>query len=241
MKDINSPKNLYFDVHVFCCINERAAGHPRGSCSLRGSIALQEYMKARAKDLKSNIRLRINKSGCLDRCELGPVMVIYPEGIWYHYDDENDIDEILESHIAKGVLVDRLLIDSKQRTLPPKKSERLRLKVSAVKEFAHDICRYELTSADGADLPVFEPGAHIDLFTGQGLRRSYSLAGDCRDRKKYVLGVRREKPSRGGSDWLIDQLSVGDSVEASSPANNFPVDWSASHHLLIAGVSVSRR
>ena len=121
MKDINSPKNLYFDVHVFCCINERTAGHPRGSCSLRGSIALQEYMKARAKDLKSNIRLRINKSGCLDRCELGPVMVIYPEGVWYHYDDENDIDEILESHIAKGVLVDRLLIDSKQRTLPPKK------------------------------------------------------------------------------------------------------------------------
>ena len=101
MKDINSPKNLYFYVHVFCCINERAAGHPRGSCSLRGSIALQEYMKARAKDLKSNIRLRINKSGCLDRCELGPVMVIYPEGIWYHYDDENDIDEILESHIAE--------------------------------------------------------------------------------------------------------------------------------------------
>ena len=235
MKDINSPKNLYFDVHVFCCINERTAGHPRGSCSLRGSIALQEYMKARAKDLKSNIRLRINKSGCLDRCELGPVMVIYPEGVWYHYDDENDIDEILESHIAKGVLVDRLLIDSKQRTLPPKKSERHRLKVSAVEEFAHDICRYELTSADGADLPLFEPGAHIDLFTGQGLRRSYSLAGDSRDRKKYVLGVRREKPSRGGSDWLIDQLSVGDSVEASSPANNFPVDWSASHHLLIAG------
>ena len=75
----------HFDVHVFCCINERIAGHHRGSCSARGSVALQEYMKARAKELKIDKRLRINKSGCLDRCELGPVMVIYPEGTWYHY------------------------------------------------------------------------------------------------------------------------------------------------------------
>jgi (2Fe-2S) ferredoxin len=53
-------------------------------------------------------RLRINASGCLDRCELGPVMVVYPDGVWYRYESEADVDEILNSHIKNGLIVDRL-------------------------------------------------------------------------------------------------------------------------------------
>ena len=82
---LNTESGQHYDVHAFCCINERNAGHPRGSCSARGSIELQSYMKARGKELGLGKRIRLNKSGCLDRCELGPVMVIYPQGIWYSY------------------------------------------------------------------------------------------------------------------------------------------------------------
>ena len=110
MKTAAESGDRYFDIHVFCCVNERPPGHHRGSCSARGAVALQEYMKARGKELKINQRIRTNKCGCLDRCELGPVMVIYPEGTWYHYRSREDIDEILDSHITQGRLVERLLL-----------------------------------------------------------------------------------------------------------------------------------
>jgi ferredoxin-NADP reductase/(2Fe-2S) ferredoxin len=225
----------HFDIHVFCCINERAAGHPRGSCSVRGSVDLQEYMKAQAKRFSQGRRIRINKSGCLDRCELGPVMVIYPEGVWYHYQTKDDIDEILESHVLNGKTVARLQLSPGQKTLRTNEPVRVALRVADMRELAHDVCRYELVAPDGSDLPAFEAGAHVDLFTGAGMRRSYSLAGDPDTRQRYVLGIRREVPSRGGSDWLLDHLSVGDRLEASLPSNNFPLDWSAKRHILIAG------
>ena len=110
----------YYDIHVFCCVNERLADHPRGSCGARGSISLQAYMKARAKQMKLEARIRINRSGCLDRCELGPAMVIYPEGVWYSYSTQTDVDEILDSHIAKGERVFRLLLKPEQEI--PQKS-----------------------------------------------------------------------------------------------------------------------
>ncbi|MEQ8508128.1 MAG: hypothetical protein RIF37_17475 [Rhodospirillaceae bacterium] len=53
-------------------------------------------------------RVRVNAAGCLDRCELGPVMVIYPDGVWYRYENETDVDEILSSHIKNGIVVERL-------------------------------------------------------------------------------------------------------------------------------------
>lgn len=99
----------YYRCHVFCCINERPEGHPRGSCCRRGSVRLRNYMKARAKELGLE-DVRINASGCLDRCENGPTMVIYPDGIWYHYQSLADVDEILVRHIAGGERVDRLLL-----------------------------------------------------------------------------------------------------------------------------------
>ena len=100
---------LYYRCHVFCCINERPAAHERGSCARRGSVRLRNYMKARAKELGLE-DIRINASGCLDRCELGPTMVIYPDAVWYHYETLADVDEILDRHVVGGRPVQRLIL-----------------------------------------------------------------------------------------------------------------------------------
>jgi (2Fe-2S) ferredoxin len=100
---------LFYSSHVFVCTNERPAGHPRGCCKAKGSEKLRDYMKARAKEfgLKS---MRINSAGCLDRCELGPTMVIYPEGVWYAPKSTADIDEILMTHLVGRGRVTRLML-----------------------------------------------------------------------------------------------------------------------------------
>ena len=99
----------YYQTHVFCCVNERPEGHPRGCCKGKGSEKLRNYLKARAKELGLN-DMRINQSGCLDRCELGPTMVIYPEGVWYSYRTTEDAEEILQRHLIKGERVERLML-----------------------------------------------------------------------------------------------------------------------------------
>jgi len=99
----------YYAAHVFCCVNTRLKGHPRGCCQEKGAVVLRNYMKDRAKELGIK-GVRINAAQCLDRCELGPVLVIYPEGIWYTYRTKADVDEILERHLIGGVRVDRLLL-----------------------------------------------------------------------------------------------------------------------------------
>ena len=91
----------YFSAHVFVCCNRRPDGHERGSCAAKGSEKLRDYMKVRAKELGIK-GIRVNSAGCLDRCELGPCMVIYPEGIWYKFETTSDIDQILEEHLVKG-------------------------------------------------------------------------------------------------------------------------------------------
>jgi len=103
---------LYYKNHVFCCTNQRPAGHERGCCASKGSERLRNYMKKRAKELGLE-GTRINGAGCLDRCELGPCIVIYPEGIWYSPKNEADIDEILVTHIQQGKRVERLMLDSR--------------------------------------------------------------------------------------------------------------------------------
>ena len=100
---------VYYRCHVFCCVNERPPGHPRGCCKEKGSERLRNYMKARAKELGLG-DVRINNSGCLDRCELGPTMVIYPEGVWYTYRTIGDVDEILQTHVIGGGRVARLML-----------------------------------------------------------------------------------------------------------------------------------
>ena len=100
---------LFYRRHVFCCTNERPAGHPRGCCKEKRAIALRNHMKAKAKDLGLT-DVRINAAGCLDRCELGPTMVIYPEGVWYTYRTIEDVEEILREHVVAGRRVERLML-----------------------------------------------------------------------------------------------------------------------------------
>ncbi|MBT4932055.1 MAG: (2Fe-2S) ferredoxin domain-containing protein [Rhodospirillaceae bacterium] len=99
----------YYRLHVFCCTNQRPETHPRGSCAARGSVKLRDYMKVRAKEL-GLLGIRINSAGCLDRCELGPVVVVYPGGIWYRMETRDDVDEILEQHLQDGKPVERLML-----------------------------------------------------------------------------------------------------------------------------------
>jgi (2Fe-2S) ferredoxin len=108
---------LYYRCHVFCCTNIRPKDHPRGSCARKGSEGLRDMMKTIAKEMGLK-DVRINSAGCLDRCELGPNMVIYPEGVWYHYENEADIREILETHVKNGGRVERLML--KPGDDPPK-------------------------------------------------------------------------------------------------------------------------
>jgi (2Fe-2S) ferredoxin len=102
----------YYQHHVFFCINQRDDG--RASCNDCGALDAQKYAKKRIKELHLNgpHKIRINQAGCLDRCELGPVLVVYPEGTWYTYVDHHDIDEIIDSHLVHGKIVQRLLIPS---------------------------------------------------------------------------------------------------------------------------------
>ena len=104
---MNGDPPLHFRLHVFCCTNRRPDGHVRGSCAARGSEDLRDYMKARAKEL-GLAGVRINTAGCLDRCEQGPVVVIYPEGVWYKISTRADVDEVLESHLVRGGRAERL-------------------------------------------------------------------------------------------------------------------------------------
>ena len=99
----------YYRLRIFCCTNQHPIGHHRVSCAELGSVDLQDYMKARAREIGlSNIR--INAAGSLDRCELGPTVVGYPDGIWCHLDTHQDVDEILEQHLKGGTTVQRLLL-----------------------------------------------------------------------------------------------------------------------------------
>lgn len=101
--------DLYYQVHIFACTNTRPEKHPRGSCAARGAQKLRDYMKVRAKELGIEA-VRVNSAGCLDRCELGPVVVIYPEGVWYSVQTFKDIDEILDTHVINGGRVERLML-----------------------------------------------------------------------------------------------------------------------------------
>lgn len=101
----------YYEAHVFCCTNRRPAGHPRGCCADKGSEELRDYMKNRARELGLK-RVRINNAGCLDRCELGPTVVVYPEGVWYSVANKADIDEVLQTHLVQGGRVERLMLQT---------------------------------------------------------------------------------------------------------------------------------
>lgn len=227
-------ERLFYQTHVFCCVNQRPAGHPRSCCADRGSKELHAYMKARAKEL-GIADIRVNQAGCLERCELGPALVIYPEGVWYGYETREDVDEILSRHVLGGEVVERLALLPDQRLPRPRLRVPFKVKVELVENLTPDVIRVDLIAADGASLPPFEAGAHIDVITGGGHHRSYSLANDPAERHRYVLGVLRERNGRGGSAWMHEHLEVGMTLEVFAPINNFPLVESAFEHLLIAG------
>ena len=95
----------FYKYHLFFCTHERDDGRP--SCQQHDAVSLRNYAKQRVKDLKLK-KVRVNNAGCLNRCALGPMLVIYPEGIWYNYQTEADIDEIIESHLLNDTVVERL-------------------------------------------------------------------------------------------------------------------------------------
>lgn len=111
-------RNLYivshFQRHVFFCTNQRANGE--SCCNALGASELRQYAKTRVKELAGQTpsgalcHTRINSAGCLGRCELGPVMVVYPDAVWYTYIDQDDIDEIIDQHLVLGKIVERLQV-----------------------------------------------------------------------------------------------------------------------------------
>jgi (2Fe-2S) ferredoxin len=109
----------FYAAHVFVCTNRRPEGHPRGCCAAEGSEKLRDYMKARAKELKIP-DIRVNTAGCLERCEFGPAMVIYPEGVWYRPATTEDVEEILQVHLVGGGRVRRLMLTDTD--VPPPKA-----------------------------------------------------------------------------------------------------------------------
>lgn len=100
----------FYQHHVFFCTNQREKGET--CCNNRGAQEVRAYAKDRIKALGLNGagKVRINSAGCLDRCDDGPVLVIYPDQTWYTYVDKEDIDEIIDEHIMHGRIVERLKI-----------------------------------------------------------------------------------------------------------------------------------
>lgn len=100
----------FYQRHIFFCCNQREPGAQ--CCNNHGAQALRDYAKSRVKELKLSGpgQVRVNMAGCLDRCDEGPVAVIYPDAVWYTYVDREDIDEIITEHLQNGRIVERLRI-----------------------------------------------------------------------------------------------------------------------------------
>jgi len=100
----------YYAKHVFICTNQREGD--KVCCAKSGAVDLLNYAKTQVKLLQQNGKgkIRINNAGCMDRCAEGPVLVVYPEGVWYQCHTHADIDEIIEQHLLQGQIVDRLVL-----------------------------------------------------------------------------------------------------------------------------------
>lgn len=105
------PVAPFYRHHIFFCCNQRPPGD-RTCCNDKGATALRDHCKKRVKQLglARPGRVRVNMAGCMERCEEGPVAVVYPEGVWYRYQDQRDIDEIVDEHLLNGRIVARLRI-----------------------------------------------------------------------------------------------------------------------------------
>lgn len=111
----------------------------------------------------------------------------------------------------------------------------LTVTVARVRDEAVDVRSFELRASDGAALPPYAPGSHVDVHVAPGIVRQYSLCGDPREPDRYLIAVKREAASRGGSVAMHERVSEGASLVVGTPRNNFALVPGASHHLLIAG------
>ena len=100
----------HFKHHVYFCCNQREPEETY--CNARGASEMQTYAKDRIGELKMEGpgKVRIDRAGCLDRCDHGPVIVVYPEAVWYTYIDKEDVEEIIQEHLIHGRVVERLKI-----------------------------------------------------------------------------------------------------------------------------------
>jgi ferredoxin-NADP reductase len=112
---------------------------------------------------------------------------------------------------------------------------KLKVRVKTANLEAEDVKAFELVSANGATLPRFTPGAHINVQIEEGLVRQYSLCNDPAEKGRYVIAVKRVPDSRGGSQAMHDRVNEGDTLAISAPRNHFPLHPAAKHYLLIAG------
>jgi (2Fe-2S) ferredoxin len=108
-----------FRHHLFICTNARAEDDPRGCCSARGSEALRDLFKEEVAKRGWKGVVRANAAGCLDACARGPSVVVYPEGVWYSVQTREDALEILDRHIARGEIVERLRMPGTSNTPRP--------------------------------------------------------------------------------------------------------------------------
>ena len=99
---------MIYQRHVFMCENRRDDGRP--CCANRnaadGIKFLRQWLKRR--DMHGRGKIRINRAGCMDQCANGPTLVVYPDAVWYRYDNENDLAEIAQQHLLNGQVVSRL-------------------------------------------------------------------------------------------------------------------------------------
>ncbi len=98
----------HFEKHVFICTNLRDAANPKGSCAAKGSEQVREAFKKGIHERGLKVRFRANAAGCLDACEHGCSVVVYPEGVWYGKVTPEDVPEIIEKHLVGGEPVERL-------------------------------------------------------------------------------------------------------------------------------------
>jgi (2Fe-2S) ferredoxin len=118
-----------FQRHVFVCINERPADHPKGCCKSKGGPEVRDALKKAlaARGIKGEVRA--NNAGCLDQCEQGVTVVVYPEQVWYGHVTVDDIEELVEKHIVGGEAVERLMLPDQPHLGGARSFGRLRLPV----------------------------------------------------------------------------------------------------------------
>ena len=106
---------MRFTKHLFVCTNERPDEDERGCCHAKGSAAIAKALKIAAYEKGLKGKIRVNKAGCLDACADGVSAVVYPDGVWYRRITLDDVDEIVEQTLVRGLIVERLVSDRHPR------------------------------------------------------------------------------------------------------------------------------